>query len=311
MSNTTNSTNGTCPSCRGTHWKTLEALALIHRQHSSARTTGVRQSQRTDTMTTTRTEAADKYARPARPDDYDQLERYRNWCEDSILAAEARLAEIDGAGADVDRVLPGFFSLGPDAKSISFGRFSKDLERLIRYEEEVNRWKETKLCLRCATTFVDASAHLLASPAPVFRFTGQERHCPKCGSYFWKDPEAVARNYEQKALAALKRARAVLDRAKETEANSETKAATTGLLGRLAAHFMPKEPTVVEALELVGEEEKAYSESINKANDLRARSQTNTGTRWCTSCEHIYLSTRPASSLPMRSEKERPGPRGS
>lgn len=106
MSHTTISVNGNCPSCSGTHWKTLEALALTQRQHSSARMTGLRRSQRTDTTTATTTEAADKYAQPARPDDYDQLERYRKWCDDSILAAKAWLAEIDATSADVDRVLP-------------------------------------------------------------------------------------------------------------------------------------------------------------------------------------------------------------
>ena len=305
MSHTTISTNGNCPSCRGTHWKTLAALALTQRLHSSARTTGLRQSQRTDTTTATRTEAADNYAQPAFPDDDDQLERYRKWCDDSILAAEARLAEIDAASADVDRVLPGFFSLGPEAKSISFGRFSKDLERLIRYDEAVNRWKATKLCLRCATTFVDASAHLPVSQAPVFRFAGQERHCAKCGSYFWKDPEAVAQNCEQTALEALSRARAVLDRAKEAEANLETKTATTGVLDRLAALFTPKEPTVGGALEMVDKEEKAYARAVNEANALRAHSQANPGTRWCAGCKHTYLSPWPASPLPSRAEDPR------
>jgi hypothetical protein len=276
----------------------LEALALTQRQYSSARTTGLRQSQRSDTTTATRTKAADKYARPASPDDYDQLERYRNWCNDSILAAEARLAEIDAACADIDRVLPGFFSSGPDAKSISFGRFSKDLERLIQYDEAVNRWKATRLCLRCATTFIDSGAHLPVSPAPVFRFAGQERHCPKCGSYFWKDPVAVARNLELSALQALKRARVSLARAKKAEASAESKTATTGLFARLAAFFTPEEPSIAQALDMVDIEEKAHARAVENANALRACTQTHPGTRWCASCEQTYSCPEPVTPLP-------------
>lgn len=298
MSHTTISTDGNCPTCRGTHWKTLEALALTQRQHSSARTTGPRQSDRTDTTTATKTEAADKYARPTVPDDYDQLERYRKWCNDSILAAETRLAEIDAACADVNRVLPGFFSLGPDAKSISFGRFSKDLERLIRYDEDVKRWKATRLCLRCATAFVDAGADLPVSPAPVFRFAGQERHCPKCGSYFWKDPEAVARNHELTALQALKRARVTLARAKKVDEGAKPKKAPGGLFARLTAVFTPDEPSIAQALDMVYVQEKAHARALEDANALRAYSQTHPNTRWCASCEQTYSCSEPVTPLP-------------
>lgn len=63
MRHTTISTDGNCPSCRGTNWKTLEALALTQRQHSSARTAGLRQSQCTNTTTATRTDVVDVFAR--------------------------------------------------------------------------------------------------------------------------------------------------------------------------------------------------------------------------------------------------------
>lgn len=117
MSHVKTSITGNCPDCRSTNWKTLEALELTQRQRSIAHTTGPARWQNSATTVASRSEAAEKYVRPACPDDYRKMERYRKWCDDSIQAAEARLVEIDGASNEVQRVLPGLFSSEPDAKA--------------------------------------------------------------------------------------------------------------------------------------------------------------------------------------------------
>lgn len=286
---TATSTDGNCPNCHSVHWKTLEALELTQRQRSSALTRGPERSQRRFTATTGETEAASKYARPVCPDDYKEMARYRKWCDDSILAAEERLAEIDAASGELYQVLPGLFKFGPDAKSISFGRFSKELERLIQYDDALARWAVTKLCLRCATPFIDAHVHLPLSPAPVFRFSGQERCCTQCGSYFWKKPDAVARGRELAAKQALHEARTTLKRAQAAETNTSVKPPATGWLDRLTAAFTRKEPSVAQALDMVAKAEKAYASAVEAADALRSNSRLNPGLRWCASCEGTYL----------------------
>lgn len=289
MTQTARSKNGDCPNCGSAHWKTLAALALTQRKRASARTRGPENWQRSETTASGETEAALEFAAPVRPADYDQMARYRKWYDDSILAAETRLAEIDAASDVVHRVLPGLFSHGPESKSISFARFAQDLDRLTRYDEALARWNATKLCLRCATPFIDATVQLPSSPTPVFHFSGQDRRCTQCGSYFWKRPEAVAHNRELTGKQALRSARTTLARAEANEADVAAKPPATGWLGRLARVLARKEPTVAEARDMLTAAERTYASAVKAADAIREAGRVSPRTRWCAACKCTYV----------------------
>jgi hypothetical protein len=100
-------------------------------------------------------------------------------------------------------VLPNLLRAGPEAKGTTFDSYARKLDALLQYDAEYTQWKATRICLRCAVTFIDAKTDIPKAPAMAFRFAGQERHCPSCKSYFWKDPAAVAEHREKLANSAL------------------------------------------------------------------------------------------------------------
>jgi hypothetical protein len=278
-----------CPSCNGGEWKTLEALALTQRHSGTAVTKSTRRGEQWKTSVISASEAAQRYAEPLRPDDYDQMQRYRSWCDDSVANAEEKLARIDAASDDALKELPGFFSGEPDGKSVSFHRFSGKLEGLIRYEEALARWKATRLCTRCATTFIPPHLLLPSSPPLVFRFKGQDRHCRACGSYYWKQPDVIAKHREAVAKLTLEQARKILANAETFAARVGTEAPQTGWLARFAAAFTPREIGVAEAQAKVVQAELVYNKTRHASEQLRAFSRNQAGARWCAKCESTYV----------------------
>lgn len=282
------SSNGDCPLCKSSNWKTLEALVLSDRTRASSTTTGHRLGHRRETEGAETSEAALAHARPPLPADYDQKERYRKQCANAIAAAEARLVEIDAAWRQPKEMLPSFLRGGPDAKAAAFNRNAGNLLALQQFDADLALWKATRTCLRCAATFIDARTQF-QQPAPMlFRFAGQERHCPHCQSYFWKDPAAVATHLEENARAVRYRARQRLRDAEEAERKAAARPAPSGMFQRLAAFLTPSPLSVVEARTELVSAERDYQRVMEKAQALRSHVEGRTGMRWCAGCEKVY-----------------------
>jgi len=288
MTQTLTSSNGDCPLCKSGNWKTLEALALSDRTRASSTMTGHRPGHRRETEGSETSEAAAQHARPPLPTDYDQMERYRKECAKAIAAAEARLAEIDAAWRQPKEMLPSFLRGGPDAKAAAFNRNAGNLLALQQFDADLALWKATRTCLRCAATFVDARTRI-EQPAPMlFQFAGQERRCPHCQSYFWKDPAAVATHLEQSARDALTRARQQLRDAEEAERDAAARPAPSGMFQRLAAFLTLSPMSVEEARAELASAERVYQRAMEKPKALRERVEGHKGMRWCASCEEVY-----------------------
>jgi hypothetical protein len=296
MTATPTSTDGNCPSCKSNNWKTLEALTLTQRTRTESTTTGNRSHHRRETIGHGATEAATRYAPPARPVDYDQLARYRKGCSDAIAAAEGRLAEIDAASKQPNQVLPNLLRAGPEAKGTTFDSYARKLDALLQYDAEYTQWKATRICLRCAVTFIDAKTNLPKAPAMAFCFAGQERHCPSCKSYFWKDPEAVAEHRERLANSALARAQEQLRDAEDAERSAAANPRPSGLLSRLAAFLTPSPMGVDEARAELAEAERAHRRAINSVLALRRGFEGKKGVRWCVGCKSIYRGDFPTNA---------------
>jgi hypothetical protein len=282
------STDGNCPRCKSTNWKTLEALALTQRTRSESTTTGVRRQQRRETKGSTTTEAAAQHAPPARPADYHLLDIYRKGCSGNVAAAKQRLAEIDAASRQPKEMLPGLLRSGPESYESSFERNAGKLTALLEYDADLARWKATRICMRCAATFIDSRASVPTPPAMVFRFAGQERRCPHCQSYFWKDPAAVADGREAQAEEALARAKKQLRTAEETAANAAATPPPTGVLKRLAAFLTPAPISPEEARTALKHAEMSYRRAVLGIRDLRAQFDGHSDMRWCAGCQAVY-----------------------
>ncbi|KQQ89157.1 hypothetical protein ASF77_10800 [Massilia sp. Leaf139] len=267
----------------------MKAVALTQRDRIATTTTGVRASQRRETTGSQETEAAALYAAPRRPDDYDQLVRYRQGCDEAVAAAQGKLAEIDAAWRDPLRALPSFFKVGPEAKDISFERYARKLRPLLQYQVDLARWEATKICMRCATTFVDAAFKLPKSPPVKFSFAGQERRCPHCASYFWKDPNAVAVHREQLAVRDLTWAQKQLRDSEVAELAQASKGPPSGLWGKISSFLGSSEMSVAHARTALTKAEHAHKREMLAAAALRESVAGKTGMRWCVSCERVYL----------------------
>jgi len=282
------STDGNCPCCKSTDWKTLEALALIQRTRSESTTTGVRTHQRRETTGSTTTEAAALHAPPVRPADYHLLDTYRKGCSGNVAAAKKRLAEIDAASGQFKEMLPGLLRSGPESYEGLFKRDAGKLTALLEYDTELARWKATRICMRCAATFIDSRASIPTPQTMAFRFAGQERRCPHCQSYFWKDPAAVADGREAQAEEALARAKELLRNAEETAANAAAAPPPTGILKRLAAFLTPAPISPEQARDNLKHAEMSYRRAVLGILDLRAQFEGRGGMRWCAGCKAVY-----------------------
>jgi len=282
------STDGNCPCCKSTDWKTLEALALIQRTRSESTTTGVRTHQRRETTGSTTTEAAALHAPPVQPADYHLLDTYRKGCSGNIAAAKKRLAEIDAASGQFKEMLPSLLRSGPESYEGSFNRDAGKLTALSEYDAELARWKATRICMRCAATFIDSRASIPTPPAMAFRFAGQERRCPHCQSYFWKDPAAVADGREAQAEQALARAKELLRTAEEAAAKAATTPPPTGILKRMAAFLTLAPISPEQAQDNLKHAEMSYRRALLGILDLRAQFEGHGDMRWCAGCKAVY-----------------------
>lgn len=282
------SIDGNCPCCKSKNWKTLEALALTQRTRVQLTVTGSRSHHQRDTTGFSTAEVAAQHAPPVRPADYDMLERYRTGCTAAIKAAERRLTEIDGARQIPGKLLPGLFKLGPESYASTFEHYARKLTPLLRYEEDLARWKAIRICLRCVTTFIDAGTISLTTQAMVFRFAGQERRCPDCQSYFWKRPASIAAQRERAAEDKLAQAREQLTKVKVAHGIAATTAPPTGLIKRLAAFLTPAPVSLEIANSALERAELNCHLALLSVGELRARFEGRSGMRWCAGCEAVY-----------------------
>jgi len=284
----TMSTDGNCPCCKSTNWKTLEALALTQRTRSESTTTGLRPQQQRETTGSTATEAAAQYAQPERPADYHLLDSYRRGCSSSVASAKLRLAEIDAASHQPKDMLPGVLRSGPETYASTFERNAAKLTALLEYDADLARWKATRICMRCAATFIDSRASIPTPPAMFFRFVGQERRCPHCQSYFWKYPAAVADGREAQAEEVLAHAKKRLRTAEETAANAAATPPPTGMLKRLTAFLTPAPISPEKAKADLKQAEMSYGRALLGIRDLRAQFAGRSDMRWCAGCKAVY-----------------------
>lgn len=285
------STDGNCPCCKSNHWKTLEALALTQRTRSVSTTSGARPQYRRETTGSTITEAVAQYAPPARPDDYHLLDLYRKECNGSIESAELRLVKIDAASHEPREMLPNLLRSGPESYRSTFERNARKLAALLDYDADFARWKATRICMRCAATFIESRSKVSTPPAMVFRFAGQERRCPHCQSYFWKNPAAVADGLEAQAEEAIARARAQLRTAEETAANAAHTAPASGILQRMVAFLTPTPLSVDQAQAELDRAEETYRRASREIRELRVRFDGRDDMRWCVGCQAVYPSS--------------------
>lgn len=291
MAQTLTSSNGDCPLCKSGNWKTLEALALSDRTRAQSKTNGHRYGHHRETAGSEATEAAALHAPPQRPADYDQLARYRKECAAAIAAAKARLAEIDAAWQEPKKALPNLLRGGPEANERPFERNARKLAALQEYEANLAVWKATRACLRCAATFTEANAKIEAPATMLFRFAGQERRCPHCQSYFWKDPTAVVAHHKQQAEAALARAQQLVCNAEDAEREAAAKPEPRGILKRLAAFLTPSPISVDTARAALAYAKQDHQRAMDMVLALRRRFEGREGVRWCVVCEEVYSGT--------------------